>query len=366
MADLRQLADPAGYRRCDWDLATDAAGRARWQALFRWHLDDVLIPLIQEEYAPPAERLAAARRDYLAAYAALDGTTQPGGPLDIVVFTELRRAALRRYGFDDPFAGVKQRENDTALRLLPDVLAELDGAAPARRQELLVQGLMAGNIFDLGSAATIQRHRAGTTAFGHARASQPARPWLIDDVAAWWRRWSAAPAYRHVVFFVDNAGSDIVLGCVPLARWLVQAGARVTLAANSAPALNDVTAAELVPLLERCAALDGALQAALTGGRLGVVATGSAVPLIDLAALSEEFVAASADADLLILHGMGRAVESNFHARFTCDTLWSAVLKDEAVAARVGGKLFDCVFRFVPAERSAAHGGTRTHGHASL
>jgi type II pantothenate kinase len=68
--------------------------------------------------------------------------------------------------------------------------------------------------------------------------------------------------------------------------------------------------------------------------------------LIDLTRLSADFVAATRDADLLMLHGMGRAIESNFHVRFGCDTLWSAVIKDEAVARRAGGKLFDCVFRF--------------------
>ena len=43
---------------------------------------------------------------------------------------------------------------------------------------------------------------------------------------------------------------------------------------------------------------------------------------------------------------MGRAVESNFHAVLHCDALRLAVLKDEHVAARLGGKLFDCVFQF--------------------
>jgi hypothetical protein len=43
---------------------------------------------------------------------------------------------------------------------------------------------------------------------------------------------------------------------------------------------------------------------------------------------------------------MGRGVESNLEARFTCDALNLAMLKDEAVAARCGGKMFDVVCRF--------------------
>jgi hypothetical protein len=60
-------------------------------------------------------------------------------------------------------------------------------------------------------------------------------------------------------------------------------------------------------------------------------------------------VSATQDADLVWLHGMGRAIESNLYARFTCDAAWTGVLKDDEVATRMGGKLFDCVFRFRPA-----------------
>ena len=52
------------------------------------------------------------------------------------------------------------------------------------------------------------------------------------------------------------------------------------------------------------------------------------------------------DADLVILEGMGRGVESNLKASFTCDAVKLAMLKDEAVARRCGGKLFDVVCRF--------------------
>lgn len=262
------------------------------------------------------------------------------------MLTELRAEVQVRHGFDDPFRGFKRRENDAALELLPGVLAELDAAAPDQQREMLVFGLMAGNIVDLGSRATVTRFREGNTAFRQTRAAQPPRPWHRDDVAAWWERWNTGPGYRHVVVFVDNAGGDLVLGCLPLAHWMLEAGACVTLAANTGPALNDITAAELEPLLERCARLDAPLAAATREGRLRPVATGSRAPLLDLTRLSAECVAATRGADLVMLHGMGRAVESNFRVRFHCGALWTAVLKDEAVAARIGGRLFDCVFRF--------------------
>jgi type II pantothenate kinase len=43
---------------------------------------------------------------------------------------------------------------------------------------------------------------------------------------------------------------------------------------------------------------------------------------------------------------MGRGVESNLDAAFTCDALNIAMLKDEAVASRCGGGLYDLVCRF--------------------
>ncbi len=44
----------------------------------------------------------------------------------------------------------------------------------------------------------------------------------------------------------DNAGTDVVLGMVPLARELLRRGTNVVLSANSTPALNDITHPELV------------------------------------------------------------------------------------------------------------------------
>lgn len=348
MASLTQLADPDHYRPCDWDLQADAGGRAYWDALFRWHLDAVLLPLIQTEYKETPANLADFRHAYLAAFDDLRACPARYDRVDILLFTELRRRVSAEYGFHDPFYGVKQRANEVAIELLAVVLAELDGAPPPTRQDLLVAGLMAGNLFDLGSKATVRSHEEGSAAFRESRASQAERRWLRNDALAWWRRWAEGPAFRDVLFFVDNGGSDVILGCLPLARWMVQAGARVTLAANTNPALNDITAAELDPLVKRCAGLDPFLAAAVHDGRLRVAPTGSRLPLLDLTQLSEGFVRTTRDADLIMLHGMARAVESNFHARFRCEALWTAVLKDEAVAARLNGALLDCVFRYVP------------------
>jgi hypothetical protein len=48
---------------------------------------------------------------------------------------------------------------------------------------------------------------------------------------------------------------------------------------------------------------------------------------------------------------MGRACESNFEALFTVDAIKLAMIKEEIVARRHGGKVFDSMCRFDPAGR---------------
>ena len=52
------------------------------------------------------------------------------------------------------------------------------------------------------------------------------------------------------------------------------------------------------------------------------------------------------DADLVVLEGMGRGVESNLMAEFSCDAINLAMIKDFIIAKRLNGKLYDVVCRF--------------------
>jgi type II pantothenate kinase len=194
----------------------------------------------------------------------------------------------------------------------------------------------------MGAAATARAFAAGSPDFFNTRATLPNRPWLIDDYDALEERLIRGPVHRRAVFFVDNAGSDFVLGAVPLVRWLASRGTHVVLAANERPSLNDVTVHDVRAWWPRI------LEEEPSFAPLPVelVSTGTGEPLIDLSNVSDELNDASADADLVILEGMGRGVESNLDARFTCDALNVAMIKDEMVAARVGGKVFDLVCRF--------------------
>lgn len=237
----------------------------------------------------------------------------------VVHFREHCLAAL---GLPDIFCAVKAKENTAALQLLPALVQELDSMTdPHAMWTTALQGVFAGNLFDLGSATSsamfasgqvrvsvcvplessllllLQRtacvvcvdHRlqlslflkrsvqstlfifsnapklcditTSTQASFHAtRQRLKPRPWVIDDLDAAVAALADAARYdRHIVMLVDNAGSDVVLGILPLARLLLASrpGCVVVLAANTLPSINDVTANELHQVLDRAAAALG-------------------------------------------------------------------------------------------------------------
>lgn len=195
--------------------------------------------------------------------------------------------------------------------------------------------------------------------FRATRAKLQARPWSVDDFDALMARWAS---HRHAaaVVFVDNSGADVVLGMLPLARELARRGTRVTLAANTVPSINDVTAEELAAMLPLIAAHDAVVRDAMADGRMRVIASGSDLPVIDLRFLSPALVEAARGADLVVLEGMGRAIETNLEARFTCDALRLGMVKHWEVAAALGGgPVYGCVCRFTTAPSS---GGSATEG----
>ena len=152
----------------------------------------------------------------------------------------------------------------------------------------------------------------------------------------------SGPRHKKAVFFIDNAGSDFLLGAVPMMRWLAKRGTQVVLAANERPTLNDMTIDDIAAWWPRVLEV----EPSLAGLPIVPVSTGTGEPLIDLSQVSDELNAAAADADLVILEGMGRGVESNLDASFNCDAINLAMIKDTMIAQRNGGKLYDVICRF--------------------
>ena len=277
------------------------------------------------------------------------------GQIGLADLFEMREECLRFFRFNDVYRDVKKQENQSALLVLPDLLAEIDSLDDDERLLSIVEGVLAGNIFDWGSQGTLNLYRNGTILEIYRKArSTVNRPWAIDDYDALRQRFNGARAdpYRKALLFCDNSGADIILGMLPFARELLKRGTSVVLVANSLPAINDITADELNDILRDAARLDDQIGDAVRSGALSVVSSGAGSPCLDFRRLSNDVCVAARDADLVVLEGMGRAVHTNYRAQFSCDTLKLAMIKNQRLANALfgpDGKMWDCVCAFARA-----------------
>ncbi len=351
MAVLCKLRYPNKYRACTWELADDPEGREYWLGHFTRQMETTL-QHVHDQYGPQDPAVVEQfRKEYLAGLQERRVNPDKFKPLTILALDEFREAALRKFNWPDAYEKIKRREDDAAVRLFTQVIAELDAHAMPERIETLIRGVFAGNIFDMGSAATVQHYQKYGMDFFGTRGTLPRRPWLSDTFDLLAARFADNQSpYKQTLFMVDNAGADLVLGCIPLARQLAIWGSRVVIAANDRPSLNDVTVPELHRVLQELSERDSTLRRLLRTDRIAAIGTGNEAPLIDLSKISDECNCVAEKSDFIILEGMGRSVESNYETQFECDVLKIALLKNEMVAKRLGGKNFDVVCRFEPAD----------------
>jgi uncharacterized protein with ATP-grasp and redox domains len=353
MSPFVLLADPKTYLACNWDLALDAEGRTHWVEFFKRHLETILNLPIESAVARKQDttdilaRADSCRREFVQvfdAFAAHPSDTARWGrePVTILSLDKWRDRILRNHGFVDAFLDLKNRENERALPLFPVVCRQLDAMSGEEQFRAIIEGVFAGNIFDMGAEATAKAFLKSSPDFFATRKTLARRPWLVDDYDAAVERFLHAPPHRKAVFFIDNAGSDFLLGALPMIRWMAQRGTRVILAANERPTLNDMTIHDVNVWWPRIVQAEPSMH----GLPIERVSTGTGEPLIDLKEVSAELNSASAGADLVILEGMGRGVESNLDANFSCDALNLAMIKDVIIAKRNSGKLFDVICRF--------------------
>ncbi len=344
------LADPAGYTACPWDLRGDDARRTYWLGVFRKHWPTLLDQALAEAADRGVDATGVCRqadRRYSHYLDTVEQDPYAFGRLDVMSFCKHREGALRAAGIADPYRLVKERENERAIALLPALLEELDAADEDGRDRLIIEGVFAGNIFDMGAAHTQAMFEKGAVDFGSVRARLKPRPWRYDALGAWSARINSKP-YEAAVLFVDNAGPDVVLGMIPLARDLLRCGTTVVLSANTEPSLNDVTHAELAGLIGRVAGYDPIVRDALQNKKLRLVESGNWAPLMDLTRVSPQLAAVCEELpiDLVVLEGMGRSMESNHNCKLTCDCLRLAMVKDLGVAEAFDAELLDLVMRF--------------------
>uniref|UniRef100_A0A0E0EU70 Pantothenate kinase 2 n=1 Tax=Oryza meridionalis TaxID=40149 RepID=A0A0E0EU70_9ORYZ len=348
------LEDPKMYEPNTIDL--DLNEYKYWFKVLSDHLSDLVDKAVASEGGTDdAKRRGDAFAHAFSAHLArLMEEPAAYGKFGLANLLELREECLREFQFVDAYVSIKQRENEASLAVLPDLLMELDSMNEEARLLALIEGVLAANIFDWGSRA------------------------CIDDFDMFKKRMLAdkkGQPYKRALLFVDNSGADVVLGMIPLARELLRNGTEVVLVANSLPALNDVTANELPGIVAEAAKHCGILRKAAEAGGLifdamagiqddlkdepvsvplMVVENGCGSPCIDFRQVSSELAAAAKDADLLILEGMGRSLHTNLNARFKCDTLKLAMVKNQRLAEKLfNGNIYDCICKFEP---PTAHG----------
>ncbi|CAJ2666904.1 unnamed protein product [Trifolium pratense] len=272
-----------------------------------------------------------------------------GGPPDCILLCRLRELILRELGFSDIFKKVKDEENAKAISLFENVVRVNDAIEDeGKRIDNLVRGIFAGNIFDLGSAQLAEVFSKDGMSFLASCQNLVPRPWVIDDLDAFKVKWSKK-LWKKVIIFVDNSGADIILGILPFARELLRRGSQVVLAANDLPSINDVTYPELVEIISKVGFQlkdEGGNLVGVSSSNLLIANSGNDLPVIDLTRVSQELAYLANDADLVVLEGMGRGIETNLYAQFKCDSLKIGMVKHPEVAQFLGGRLYDCVFKY--------------------
>ncbi|KAH9603394.1 hypothetical protein KSS87_005348 [Heliosperma pusillum] len=258
-----------------------------------------------------------------------------GGPPYCILLCRLREQVLREVGFRDVFKKVKDEENAKAISLFPNVINLNDAIEDSEnRLETLVRGIFAGNIFDLGAAQLAEVFSKDGLSFLASRQNLVPRPWVIDDLEAFKLKWTnkswKKASYicsNFAIIFVDNSGADIILGILPFARELLRRGTQVVLAANDLPSINDVTYTELVEIVSMLKDENGQLMG-VDITNLFIVNSGNDLPVIDLSSVSQELAYLACDADLVIMEGNGRGIETNLYAQFNCDSINIGLMED--------------------------------------
>ena len=168
-------------------------------------------------------------RSVFSAHLDRHGSEEPAayGKIGLSGLFEMREECLRAFGFKDAYFDVKRQENAAALAVLPDLLAELDALWRKVKGDslALVEGVLAGNIFDWGSQSCVDLYKNGTILeiYRNARSSI-ARPWAVDcfdelnEKMSWTdslsdktgSRFVTFHKYRKALLFCDNSGADVI------------------------------------------------------------------------------------------------------------------------------------------------------------
>ncbi|KAJ3338808.1 Pantothenate kinase 4 [Gonapodya sp. JEL0774] len=339
------LANPDTYQPDTMDLPSNPRLTQEWIDILERNLHQLVEMALtwsgnafSEDRQGKAELFESTYRNHLAR---LRAEPHAYGTPSVRSLLILREQCLHEMGFFDIYEHVKKQEREAALAAFARVIEKTDVISdPQERLTELIENVAAGNMFDWGSTKIIEMLKTGDLDFDSAKTK-------VKKSSKWWQvstlvnRLVNEPAPKRVVIFVDNSGADIILGILPFVRAFIQMDSYVILAANTYPAVNDVTVSELHEILAIVSNDDRVLGEAYRNGKLRCLGTGSGAPCLDFRRIDRDLAEETLAADFVIVEGMGRAIHTNLNAEFTVESLKIAVFKNRSVADYVGADMYD-------------------------
>ena len=329
------------------DLALDTDARHYWLDIFKDGLDRFCKVIRDGESNRNHidRRIAFFKKKFLECLALLRKNPFAYGVLTVRTLLDCREQFLAEFDFYDPYIKFKQEENSATLAELPTRLEYIHSLPWEERQTELIRGILGGNIFDWGSSAVVKINESKQINFNEACDIVQGRPWFVDHLEHWVKRLKRAPVQKMMIF-VDNSGADIVLGILPFVEEMLRMGSEVVLAANSRPALNDITSHELRLLITEVLPLSPVISEAHHSDRLRVVENGLGSPCLDLSRVSQHIADECLDCDLIVIEGMGRTIHTNFHSKFKRESLKLAVIKNKWLCDKFNCPMFAAVCKY--------------------
>jgi|GEM_PF-3508871 len=348
MAIFNLISDPDLYNADTWDIGLCPDSKAYWLSSAIDSFDHILD---QYRHEPVEDRLSldailvSAKKAFKSE---IDMLYKKGDDvfLSISLLDEIRFQILEQFKFHDPYLKLKASENISASKHYHRLITAHDKLPSKQLVKVLTQGIFAGNIFDMGQRDIINKIRdEGGLDFYKTMNQLPKRPWCVDDYDQW-STYYLNEKITRVMIFVDNAGSDFILGCLPLARQLAKMGATVFIIANDLPASNDITVNECKTVVGALTRDDEMLGYLLQTRRIRILGSGGHLPQVRLDEVSDECNDVTNGVNLLVFVGMGRSLETNYHTKFKCPTLKLAMLKSDWHAEQFNGNKYDVVCKF--------------------
>ncbi|CAF0848455.1 unnamed protein product [Brachionus calyciflorus] len=325
------------------DLTKDEEARSYWLSCFERTIEtyekQCIKSYLEDNDEQTLRRASDFKKSYLNKLNELKESPFAFGRLTVRSLLDLREHCMAEFQFFDVYSNEKRDENKHGLELLGNRLDYIENINDLNEKwKELFRGFLAGNVYDYGAQSFIEKQKMGhLEKFTQALNS-------IDDSFHTMENYTDLidklkfNQYKCICIFVDNSGFDLILGVLPFViEILKNKETKIILCANSKAAINDVTYQELTLVIKKACLLSDVLNDAFYKTQnLILIENGSASPCLDLSRININLAKAINfhKVDLIILEGMGRAVHTNFDAKFKCDSLKSAVIKNKWLAEK--------------------------------